>query len=69
MRTVAWTIQSKKSINKRIMATLGSVVCNIALLATISAPTSMAIEMAKRSISLWQVSAVAMVLFYILNKS
>ena len=69
MWTVAWTIQSKKSINKRIMATLGSVVCNIALLATISAPTSMAIEMAKRSISLWQVSAVAMVLFYILNKS
>ena len=69
MRTVAWTIQSKKSINKRIMATLGSVVCNIALLATISAPTGMAIEMAKRSISLWQVSAVAMVLFYILNKS
>ena len=69
MRMVAWTIQSKKSINKRIMATLGSVVCNIALLATISAPTSMAIEMAKRSISLWQVSAVAMVLFYILNKS
>lgn len=30
------------------MATLGSVVCNIALLATISAPTSMAIEMAKK---------------------
>ncbi len=59
----------QKSINKRIMATLSSVVCNIALLATISAPTSMAIEMAKRSISLWQVSAVAMVLFYILNKS
>lgn len=48
MWTVAWTIQSKKSINKRIMATLGSVVCNIALLATISAPTSMAIEMAKK---------------------
>ena len=69
MRMVAWTIQSKKSINKRIMATLSSVVCNIALLATISAPTSMTIEMAKRLISLWQVSAVAMVLFYILNKS
>lgn len=48
MRTVAWTIQSKKSINKRVMATLSSVVCNIALLATISAPTSMAIEMAKK---------------------
>lgn len=30
------------------MATLSSVVCNIALLATISAPTSMAIEMAKK---------------------
>ena len=59
----------QKSINKRIMATLSSVVCNIALLAPISAPTSMTIEMAKRSISLWQVSAVAMVLFYILNKS